>query len=121
MTPTGFTSAQKAVILWRDGGLCCMCGGWADEANHRLNRGMGGRLSLNHYANGCAICHDCNGRIESDPEYAELARQRGVKLREGDDPRLIGWLSPFYRMTVWSLENGDLSFDPPPTLDVVLP
>lgn len=110
---TGFSREQKRIIIWRDGGKCTMCGAPADEANHRLNRGMGGRPSLNILENGCAICHACNGRIESDAEYAERARRRGVKLTDGQDPRAESWLSPFYGIPVWSLPNGDLVFECP--------
>lgn len=108
-----FTPEQRRIIIWRDGGLCCMCGAQATEANHRLNRGMGGRPSLDILENGCALCHDCNRRIESDADYAARARALGVKLRDGDDPRRMSWLSPFYRLRVWSLPNGDLCFTDP--------
>lgn len=115
----GFTTEQRAVIIWRDGGRCCMCGGVATEANHRINRGMGGRRSLNVYANGCALCHDCNRRIEADADYRAIAIERGVKLLDGQDPAAEPWLSPFYRMHVWSLPNGDLTFVAPGVTDGV--
>lgn len=110
---SGFTPDQKRIIIWRDGELCCMCGHRAEEANHRINRGMGGRPSLNVLSNGCALCHECNGRIESDAEYAAIARQRGVKLDDGADPRAVPYLSPFYRLPVYPRDDGDLTFDPP--------
>ena len=53
----------------------------ASAANHRINRGAGGSKLLNVLVNGCAICGPCNGLIESDPDVAQLARDRGVKVR----------------------------------------
>jgi hypothetical protein len=110
---SGFTAEQKRIIIWRDGGKCCMCGRPAEVANHRLNRGMGGRRSLNILENGCALCWACNDLIERDPDLAAKARELGVKLTDGQDPRAESWLSPFYRLRVWSLENGDLVFTNP--------
>jgi len=108
-----FTAEQKRIIIWRDGGMCCMCGATATDANHRLNRGMGGRPSLDIIENGCAICFVCNSLIESDAEERARAIKLGVKLEEGDDPREKSWLSPFYGVRVWSYPNGDLSFEAP--------
>ena len=100
MTNTGFTDEQKAGIHMRDGGRCVLCGAKSTEANHRLNRGIGGRPSLNTTANGCALCTTCNRGIEADPLYAEFARYRGVKLREGDDPEGTPYWSPFFRLWI---------------------
>ena len=84
---TGFTKKQTAEILERDGGVCLMwgsnpiCAYYADSANHRINRGAGGSKGLNVLVNGCAICSACNGLIESDSTLANVARDRGVKVR----------------------------------------
>lgn len=107
---SGFSREQTRIILWRDGGKCCLCGQPAEVANHRLNRGMGGRPSLNILENGCALCWACNDLIERDADAAARARRLGVKLEEGQDPRAVPWLSPFYGIPVWSYPNGDLSF-----------
>lgn len=102
---TGFTPEQVAAILLRDGDLCAMsghpenpdCWGKATTANHRLNRGAGGSKLRNGTGNGCGICNQCNGAIESVALLAALARHLGVKLRQGDDPeRSLIW-SPFFR------------------------
>ena len=106
---TGFPPALVQAIILRDGGLCAMvgttpqCRGRADTANHRLNRKAGGSRQRNGAGNGCGICNTCNGLIESDAALAEIARHRGVKLREGDDPRLM-W-SPFFRQ--WAHVSDD--------------
>ena len=109
---TGFTPAQVAATLLRDGGMCALsgqhpsCTGRADTANHRLNRGRGGSKLRNGMANACAICHHCNGLIEQDAEYATLARHLGVKLREGDTPEQIPLWSPFFRQWVRVDDNA---------------
>lgn len=113
----GFDLVMKATILWRDGELCAMCGKRATEANHRLNRGAGGRPSLNTFGNACALCSWCNLLIERDAFAAQQARELGVKLRELPPelaPELVAYRSPFYRLWVWPIfPNGDLSFDRP--------
>ena len=110
---TGFTSEQTRVAIWRDGGKCCLCGGKAEVANHRINRGMGGRPSLNILSNACALCHTCNGAIESDPELQRRARTLGIKLVDGTTPADESYLSPFYGLPVWPRDDGDLTFVPP--------
>ncbi len=124
-----FTPAQKAGILQREGGLCAMSGARitdgvilprhnADTVNHRLNRGTGG---TNATENGCAICHSCNGLIESDADYAAAARRRGVKLRTGDNPRTVALWCVFFAQ--WAqligdamLLTGAVNSDTPPEL-----
>ena len=109
---TGFTSDQSAAILLRDGGICAMtgiheqCTGRADVANHRLNRGAGGSKLRNGLSNGCAICHTCNGLIEADARLAEIARARGVKLRQGEEPADCPIWSPFFHQWVMLSDNA---------------
>lgn len=116
---TGFSAEQKAGILMRDGERCCMCGGKATEANHRANRGAGGRQSKNTTANGCAIDWICNGAIEADALYGAYARYLGVKLSDHEDPETTPYWSPFWRL--WVQPHGDeatlLTLDPPLSFD----
>lgn len=107
---TGFTPEQKAIVLERDGHKCPMCGHRALEVNHRANRGAGGHKGSNRLSNACAICHDCNGLIESDPAQAELARERGVKLSRYDDPTVIPYLHPIFDMFVLLSDTGEFVF-----------
>lgn len=106
---TGFAPDVRDGILLRDGGLCAMlgtpgCRGQkADEANHRLNRGMGGtslEAVSSHPSNGCALEHDCNWRLEHSAEFAEAGRRRGVKLEAGQDPLSVPMWSVFFRQWV---------------------
>lgn len=57
--------------------------------HHRLNRGMGGSKERDTPANIIAMCSFFNGIMESDLEAGNLARDRGWKLRAGDDPRKV--------------------------------
>lgn len=84
---TSLTQAQWRKLLERDGGRCCHCG--ATEAlapHHRVNRGMGGRKSLEIPSNLLLICSQFNGDMESDPRVAEYAKSRGIKLLSWQDP-----------------------------------
>lgn len=110
MSSTGFTPHQVQAILWRDGDKCGMCGRRARTANHRANRGAGGFRAGNVLSNGCALCHDCNGLIESDGPLAEIARERGVKISKWDDPRTIPYLSPLYGCLVLLDDEGGFEF-----------
>lgn len=117
---TGFTVEQKEIVLFRDFGTCPMCYKKAGQVNHRANRGSGGYLGANTLANACAICWTCNGLIEHDPEYAELARFRGVKLSRYDDAETEPYFHPGFRL--WALlENGrgDYTFTRPPARAIV--
>lgn len=110
MSVTGFTTEQVRAIMLRDGDKCAMCGHRAETANHRANRGAGGWKAGNTLPNGCAICHRCNGLIESDADYAAEAVRRGVKLRRGEDPTRVRYLSPLYGMYVYLQDDGGLDF-----------
>lgn len=105
---SGFTPEQTRIILERDGHRCAMCGQRARVANHRANRGHGGHRGSNRIANGCALCHECNGLIEADADLAELARRRGVKLSRYDDPTLEPYLHPILNMVVLLDDEGGL-------------
>jgi hypothetical protein len=125
--PTGFPPDVLAGILIRDGNICAMIGATgcrghvADEGQHRLNRGSGGSSApyINSPANGCAIEHGCNWRLEAVAEFAEEGRRRGVKLEQGADPHTIPLWSPFYRQWMTFDIDGsalltgitDLAFD----------
>lgn len=83
---TGFTQPQKALILARDPYCLMRCGRASEVANHRANRGSGGAASANRVANGCGLCHECNGLIESSYRHADDARRWGVKISRYADP-----------------------------------
>lgn len=72
--------------LDRDDG-CVHCGEQEAVApHHRMNRGMGGRKSLDRPANIIVLCSQMNGLVESDARYAALARANGWKLSHGSVP-----------------------------------
>ena len=87
---TGFTRAQREVILDRDP-MCQFprCGKEANEVNHRANRGMGGFKGGNTIANGCGLCTFHNFIIEVDANEAAFAAFHGVKISRYADPRKV--------------------------------
>ena len=50
---------------------------------------MGGSKARNRLSNGVLLDSLINGLIESDPELAEEARERGIKISQHADPRYI--------------------------------
>jgi len=80
---------QRSLIFERDGYRCLHCGrGGNLSVQHRINRGMGGSSSIAVHApsNGVTICWQFNTQMESDALLAEFARDKGWKLRPGEDP-----------------------------------
>lgn len=109
---TGFSSQQRAAILYRELGACSMlgtskdCRGRAEVANHRAGRGMGGSAEANTLENGCPLCWVCNDLIERDPVLAEVARRRGVKVSRHVDPASVPIWSPYYGQWVVYRDGG---------------
>lgn len=83
MTPKEFKK-----YLERDFNECVHCGISDDTLvpQHRKNRGHGGSKLLNQSSNIIVLCSEFNGRIESDPNAAALARRFGWKLNSWEDP-----------------------------------
>lgn len=88
--PREVTKALKAAMDERDGKVCAWhgssCGTETLVPHHRVNRGSGGRRSLNRLSNLVWLCSVVNGLIESDSEWAERARNLGIKLSGHDEP-----------------------------------
>jgi hypothetical protein len=115
-TVTGFSPEVRDGILDRDQNLCAMAGtpgcrgGQATEANHRLNRGMGGTDDVvisSDPANGCAVEHDCNWRLEHSDQFAEEGRRRGVKVILGSRPEDVPYWSGTFRQWTVLRPAGD--------------
>ena len=72
--------------LVRDGG-CVHCGELdAIAPHHRRNRGIGGSKKLDIPSNIIVMCSLVNFLMESDPKWAQQAREKGWKLRHGETP-----------------------------------
>jgi hypothetical protein len=88
--PKTVTPTLRAAMDRRDGHRCAWHGTGCDldtlVPQHRSNRGQGGDRSKNRLSNLVWLCSEVNGLIESDPEWAERARNLGVKLSLHDDP-----------------------------------
>lgn len=75
----------------RDGRACAwhpegMCDPETLVPQHRSNRGMGGRKSLNRLSNVVLLCSSTNSLIESDSGYADQARGLGIKISSHAEP-----------------------------------
>lgn len=77
------------MLLKRDS-HCWHCGNDQDLVpHHRMNRGSGGRPSLDRIDNLLLVCANYNGLMESDAVVARDAREFGHKLsnwNEFSDP-----------------------------------
>jgi hypothetical protein len=88
---SGLTPKAFQKILDRDGGACYHCA-LDDETlvpNHRANRGHGGSKSANEVSNIITLCSAANFLLESDAEFAALARTYGWKLSRYEDPLVV--------------------------------
>ncbi len=96
MTPKEFKK-----YLERDFNECVHCGISDDTLvpNHRKNRGHGGSKLLNQSSNIVVMCSEFNGKIESVPAAADMARKFGWKLSSWDDPTEV----PIYSRGAWWL------------------
>lgn len=85
-TPKALLKALDA----RDGHVCAWhgpsCGTDVLVPQHRANRGMGGRSSLNRLSNLVWLCSGTNGLVESRTEWAIQARVLGIKISSHADP-----------------------------------
>ena len=90
MTPKSVTKRLRDALDARDGHLCAWHAAGCDletlVPHHRVNRGMGGRASLNRLSNLVWLCAVVNGLIESSAEWAVGARVRGIKLSGHAEP-----------------------------------
>jgi len=101
-------SERIKTIIWnRDQGVCWHCGTNQTTIHHRANRRMGGDKTKQKVAdrpsNLLTICPEYNSLMESDVNVVREARERGWKLRMGENPSL----TPVYRFdgTWWTLTD----------------
>ena len=74
-------------ILDRQGGVCPHCGTTEGLVpHHRKNRKSGGSRRLEVPSNVLAICAQLNHLLEADSVTAAWGRERGWKLRNGQEP-----------------------------------
>lgn len=67
--------------------VCWHCGTTEGlSLQHRANRGMGGRPSLDGWANAIALCWSLNVACEQDADVAEWATRAGWKLSSHAEP-----------------------------------
>ena len=91
-TPSGSVKRMQE----RDGHKCVACGTPFDlTPQHRANRGMGGSKRVHGLSNLVTMCKRHNEQLESDPEFAELGRRMGWKVKRNSGP-------PASEIAVWS-------------------
>ena len=89
----------------RDGHMCAACG--IDQTltiQHRANRKMGSDPTKERIENYLTLCYWCNGRLESNAEFASLGIENGWKLRSWDDPLRV---PVFYAFDGWFYLTAD--------------
>lgn len=80
------TSDRLRRMLRERDSHCWHCGTDQDLVpHHRMNRGSGGRKSLDRIDNLILVCARYNGLMESDAAVAVEARDFGHKLASWDD------------------------------------
>jgi len=89
-------SKEFQKYIRRDEGICCHCGTDDDTLvpQHRLGRGMGGSKERDVPSNIIVICSLANGQLESNATFAQMGRDFGWKLTQGQDPKKVPvWLA----------------------------
>lgn len=71
---------------------------------HRSNRGMGGRRSMNRLSNLVWLDSIRNGEIEASPQLQREAKRRGIKISGFADPELVPIL---HHVHGWCLLGDD--------------
>jgi hypothetical protein len=79
-------------VFERDAGACWHCGATDGlSIQHRMNKQMGGSRLRDRLDNLITFCLEGNQRMESDAEFANIARDYGWKL-----PTWTGFSSPVF-------------------------
>lgn len=81
--------AVRARVMERDGYRCAHCGHRADTIQHRANKQSGGSRHRDNPANLMAMCLAFNVSAEAHTPDAQLARAKGWKLAQHDDPTAV--------------------------------
>ena len=96
-------------VFKRDGEKCVACGRWTMlTIQHRVSKGMGGSKLFDTIPYLLTLCVSCNGRLESDFEFAELGRTNGWKLDRNQNPPVDPTAVPVNYFGQWYLlqKNG---------------
>ena len=91
---TGTPKTLLKALDTRDGHRCAWhppgeCNTETLTPQHRANRGMGGRKSLNRLSNLVWLCSEMNGLIESHAGVAREALERGIKISSHAEPSAV--------------------------------
>lgn len=80
----------RRAVYARDGDRCLHCGLTEGlTLQHRINKGHGGRRSLDNPANLITLCGLSNTLLEADSRRAKAGRAHGWKLSDWEDPLAV--------------------------------
>ncbi len=111
---TGPSKKVRTLVYERDGHRCVCCGTTENlTIGHRRNRGMGG--SKDPATGRCSAlitqCWSCNMLSESDPAMQQRAIEKGWKVAQHSDPRLVRcWI--LGEGPVFLLNDGSKTYSP---------
>lgn len=108
-------NAAKTATFIRDGWSCVRCHRKADDAQHRVARGMGGTANpviAYGLVNLIAMCRPCHDLAESRDRDM---RVHGYWLYRKEDPALKPVTIARFGAAVWLTASGDFSFTDPRT------
>ncbi len=111
---TGPSAAMVRKVRERDGWRCVHCGTTENlTTGHRKNRGSGGSSdpAINRPSNLITECAAANALSESDAGFRLRALEKGWKVLQFKDPRLVRcWV--LGRGPVFLLDDGSFTFNP---------
>ncbi len=109
-------TANRLLVLDRDGGRCFVCGAVASDVHHRVPRGAGGSSrnpDIHSPAGLISLCRACHDRVES---HREWAFGEGLLVHRGTDPAgvPVRWLGVAWRLL--TADGGIIPLPHAPTL-----
>lgn len=117
MSRPGFSIEQKRIIHRRDQHCVIHYQSYHEDyhytacsgelvVHHRRGRGMGGSKTRNRIANALLICSVGNGLLESDADFAALARRNGWLLRSDFEIETVPVWVPWLQRSVFLDDTG---------------
>ena len=98
----------RKLVFSRDENQCVACGSLQNlTIHHRVNRGAGGSKLFDSPAFLLTMCIICNGRFESDVDYARKAKIFGYKIQRNQKEIKPETIEVYYcKSNQWFLLNN---------------
>lgn len=104
----------RKLVYARDGEACWHCGATDGlSIQHRANKGMGGSKNRDRLDNLLTFCLEGNQRMESDANFANVARDNGWKLSSWTPYSSPVWNAWQRQWFVIDLDGNKIATDPP--------